>query len=118
MTFFADEGLDLPVVAALRAKGFTVHYAAELLQGAPDEAILQMASSYGSVLLTKDKDFGEMVVRSQQQTAGVVLIRIDRLNDPGNVGYVADVLAKYAAELPGHFTVIQEDKIRLRPLSF
>jgi predicted nuclease of predicted toxin-antitoxin system len=118
MTFFADEGLDFLVVAALRAQGFTVYYAAELLQGAPDEAIMQMASSYGSILLTKDKDFGEMVIRSQQHTAGVVLIRIDRLNDPGKVSYVANVLAKYAAELSSHFTVIQEDKIRFRPLSF
>lgn len=116
MNFFADEGLDAPVVIALRQAGFNVSYAAELHQGASDEIILASARNQDCIQLTKDKDFGEMVIRNRQLTSGVVLIRINRLNDPEVVKRVVDVLIEYLNALYKNFTVIQEDKIRIRPL--
>ncbi|MBO9681855.1 MAG: DUF5615 family PIN-like protein [Flavisolibacter sp.] len=58
MIFFADEGLDAPMVELLRNEGYTVIYAAEEMKGATDVEILEKA-----VLITKDKDFGELVIR-------------------------------------------------------
>ena len=116
MNFFADEGLDVPLVAALRTNGFAVLHALELMRGADDETILSAAAANKAVLLTKDKDFGEMVVRNAAECSGVVLIRIDDLSDVRNIQRILDLLLRYAEQLPGSFTVIQKDRIRIRKL--
>lgn len=116
MIFFADEGLDVPLVVALRAQGLNVVHALETMRGADDANVLAAAVASNAVLLTKDKDFGEMVVRNAANSNGVVLIRIDDLKDARNLSLVVGLLLHHLEQLPGHFTVIQEDKIRLRKL--
>lgn len=116
MKVFADEGLDYPLVKLLREADYDVIYAAEDYTGAPDTLLLQNAFTDGRILLTKDKDFGELAIRFGQQTAGVVLIRIEQLNKHQNMLLVLEAIKKYEAELQNSFTVIQEDKIRIRTL--
>lgn len=57
-----------------------------------------------------------MVIRNKSVASGVVLIRIEKLNLPENCLLVADLIDKYAPEIKNSFTVIQEDKIRIRSL--
>ena len=116
MTFFADEGLDFPLVKLLREKDYQVTYAAEDYAGAIDGQILQMAQEAGCILITKDKDFGALILQQQRLTAGIILVRIEKLNRPENCQLVVPLIDKYVAELPNSFTVIQEDKIRIRTL--
>lgn len=117
MTLFADEGLDVPLVLALRANGFHVLHALETMRGSDDEAILAAAAKNEAVLVTKDKDFGEMIVRNFAECKGVVLVRIDDLRNARNIEYVVELFSRYSEQLPGHFTVMQEDKIRIRKLT-
>jgi predicted nuclease of predicted toxin-antitoxin system len=63
MKLIADEGLDKPIVDVLRNAGFDVLYVLETNQGANDELILAIANSEHRILLTQDKDFGELVFR-------------------------------------------------------
>ncbi len=77
---------------------------------------MEAAVANNAVLLTKDKDFGEIVIRQTIPCKGVVLIRIDDLSNVRRVEQVVDLLLRYAHHLAGHFTVIQEDKIRIRKL--
>lgn len=116
MTFFADEGLDFPLVDLLRSKGHTVIYAVEEYAGAADEYLLTVAAQKKCIFLTKDKDFGELIIRKSGSTTGVVLIRIDKLNIPENCQLTANIIEQYAQQLPYSFTVIQEDRIRIRTL--
>ena len=113
MKFFADEGLDFPLVTALRKKGFTVIYAAEDYISYTDKTLLEIAFSEDCLFITKDKDFGELVIRNQLPTKGIILIRIDKLNIPENCDRIVAVINKHSTELPGAFTVIQDDKIRI-----
>lgn len=116
MKFFADEGLDYPLVKLLREADYDVLYAAEDYIGAPDAILLKTALLNNRILLTKDKDFGELAIRFGEPTSGVVLIRIDQLNRLENTLVVLGAIKKYEAELQGSLTVIQEDKIRIRTL--
>lgn len=61
MRFLADEGVDKPIVMHLRAAGFDVHYILETYQGAEDEKVLLIAAKEKRILITQDKDFGELV---------------------------------------------------------
>jgi predicted nuclease of predicted toxin-antitoxin system len=114
MTFFADEGLDAPLVELLRQEGFSIMYALELMPGATDEQILMEANASQSMIITKDKDFGELVFRNKQHTNGVILIRINRLDVLNNCEKVITLLKRHQQQLAGSFTVIEEDKIRIR----
>ena len=79
MNLLADEGIDKPIVDRLRQEGHAFVYIAEAAPSMPDEAILAMANAQQAVLVTHDKDFGELVYRMNQLTKGVILVRLDGL---------------------------------------
>ena len=74
MKLLADEGVDRPIVNSLRNAGFDVSYILETNQGAEDDFILSTAYSQKRILITQDKDFGELVYRLEQAHYGVILI--------------------------------------------
>ena len=76
MTFVADEGVDRQIVERLRFDGHRVAYVAEMSPGITDEAVLLESRISASVLITADKDFGELVFRQGQASTGVLLIRL------------------------------------------
>lgn len=116
MILFADEGVDVPLVVALRSKRFHVLQALKFMQRADDEATLAEAAARSSVFLTKDKDFGEIVIRKKIKCRGVVLVSINDLRNAENIELVVELLCRYENEMQEHFTVIQTDKIRIRKL--
>ena len=79
MNFIVDEGIDAQIVALLRREGHQVWYVAEMSPGVPDTAVLSLANQENAILLTFDKDFGDLVYRQQRVTQGVVLLRLHGL---------------------------------------
>ena len=63
MNLVADESVDGPSVERLRQDGHAVFYIAELDPGIDDDAVLDEANRSGALLITSDKDFGELVFR-------------------------------------------------------
>lgn len=75
MHWVADEGVERQIVERLRAAGQDVLYVAELDPGISDTEVLWQSNEQGAVLITADKDFGELVFRQGQVMEGVVLLR-------------------------------------------
>ena len=73
MKLLADESYAGPVIRALRSAGHDVVSMAESAKGSPDEAVIAEALSAGRVLVTEDRDFGELVFARAHTSAGVVL---------------------------------------------
>lgn len=63
MILLADESVDRPIVERLRGDGHDTVYVAELSPSITDEQVLQKANSRNALLMTEDKDFGELVYR-------------------------------------------------------
>ena len=84
MNLVADEGVDRPVVERLRQDGHDVVYVVALSPGVADEEVLQQANARSAVLLTADKDFGELVFRQRLVHSGVVLLRLAGLANARN----------------------------------
>lgn len=63
MNFLADEGVDFPIVQRLRNDEHQLLYVAETDPGISDENVLAAANEKNAMLLTADKDFGELVYR-------------------------------------------------------
>lgn len=114
MNLVADEGVDKPIVDALRAAGFTVNYFAEVGPGTDDADILAAASAAQTLLLTCDKDFGELVYRQQLTTAGVVLIRLDGLSPELKTKIVLQTINEHRSEMGQAFTVVSPGLLRIR----
>jgi len=92
VNLLADECCDAVLVNALRGEGHDVLYIKEAAAGADDQTVLQLAASQLRILLTEDKDFGELVVRLKLPAYGIVLLRIN----PGRFGAEDHSLARFA----------------------
>lgn len=74
----ADESVDFRIVVQLREVGLTVYSIAEEQPSITDNSVLSIACDKQALLLTEDKDFGELVFRLQLPHHGILLIRIER----------------------------------------
>lgn len=114
MKFLADEGVDKPIVDALRTEGFDVQYILETNPGLNDHAVLSIAESENLILITLDKDFGELVFRLKKLHSGIILIRLPGYHPSAKAVLTLQLLKEHIDELPGAFTVIQPHAIRIR----
>jgi predicted nuclease of predicted toxin-antitoxin system len=114
MKFLVDEGVDKPIVDLLRATGFDVHYILETDRGIDDDKVLQIANDEARILLTQDKDFGEMVFRLKKVHLGIILIRLGTNTSAEKARLVNHILLEYGERLENAFTVIQTNAIRIR----
>ena len=114
MNLLADEGVDGPIVDRLRQDGHEVAYIAEMSPGIDDDTILRQANDNSALLLTLDKDFGELVFRQGLVHAGVILIRLAGLQPTTKADVVATALREHDVELLNTFSVISPGSIRIR----
>jgi predicted nuclease of predicted toxin-antitoxin system len=114
MNFLADESVDRQIVDRLRRDGHFVLYAVEMEPGISDDAVLNLANKESAVLLTSDKDFGEMVFRQGQSNQGVILVRVAGLSQKSKSEIVGSAIKEHASELAKAFTVITPKAIRIR----
>ena len=114
--FLADENITQLVVERLRLSGFDVESIRETNSGAADQVVLDIARNESRILITEDRDFGELVVRQQLGVVGVVLLELDRLSNAAEADLVATVVSTHLKKLSGNLLVIEPARVRLRPL--
>ena len=117
MSFLADESIDRQIVDRLRQDGHLVRYVAEMEPGISDDTVLDLANQEATLLLTADKDFGELVFRQRRLMSGIVLIRLLGLSPTRKAEIVASAINQHIAELPRAFAVITPGVFRIRRLS-
>ena len=116
MRLLADENIPGEAVAALRAAGHDVAWVRVDQPGSAGRDVLARAQEEARILLTFDKDFGELAWRERLPAAsGVVLFRFP-MPPPTDVGRVIVDIVNARADWAGHFSVIEIDRIRMRPL--
>ena len=116
MRFLADESCDFAVVRALRAAGHDVTAVAEVALGSSDETVISLALHERRVLLTEDKDFGQMVFSSAKANAGVILIRFPASARKTLPSAVLDTVNQHGEGLTGCFAVLQPSRVRITRL--
>ncbi|WP_375499597.1 DUF5615 family PIN-like protein [uncultured Nostoc sp.] len=113
MKFLGDENLDWQIVERLRLDGHETLYVVEMEPAIPNDKVLNLANNEGAILLTSEKDFGELVFRLRRIAAGVVLIRLFGLSPNDRAEIVANAINQHADELLGAFAVISSKTIRI-----
>ncbi len=116
MRFLANENFPGAAVAALAAAGHDIVWVRTAAPGATDPEVLAWAVHEQRVLLTFDKDFGELASGSALPNGcGVVLFRIP-VPKPGDVGQRLAELIAARNDWDGYFSVIQPGRVRMRRL--
>ena len=120
MRILADESVEGEVVARLRGEGHDVAYIPEASAGIGDDEVLARANAESRVLLTEDRDFGDLAFFYGNRSLGVVLLRAHGADVEAKASLVADVLETHEDELtkdPPHFVVLRWGRPpRSRPL--
>jgi len=114
MNLVADESVDQQIVERLRQDGHDVTYVAEMEPGISDETVLQRANEQEAMLLTVDKDFGELRFRQKLIHHGVVLIRLSGLSNQTKAELIAESVRERGREFVNAFSVISPGLIRVR----
>jgi predicted nuclease of predicted toxin-antitoxin system len=116
MLFLADESCDVAVTRALRNAGHDVKAVADTAPGAEDQVVLATALLERRVLLTEDKDFGQLVFAASAPTVGVILIRYPSAARSALPPIVVDFVDTRPAEIVGSFAVIEPSRVRISRL--
>ena len=114
--FLADESCDFAVVRALREAAFDVVAVVEHSPGATDDQVIALSVKEGRVLLTEDKDFGQLVFAANRESAGVIFIRFPA-TARGSLGVrVVETVQREQDRLSGAFVVLQPHRTRITRL--
>lgn len=113
LKFSADESVEKRIVVALREK-HEVIFVDETMKGAEDALVLEKAEEMKTVLLTANKDFGELVYHWQLHHAGIILYRLHGLPIEEKISVIMTAIEKYGIELLNSFTVITVRNVRIR----
>ena len=117
MILLADESVARAIIDKLRSDGYSLVAIAEVSPSITDARVLSESDRTQALLITEDKDFGELVYRHGASHQGVVLIRLAGLSRAVRVDLVSEAFRQHAAEFVGAFTVITSSGIRIRPRS-
>ncbi|MDX2128849.1 MAG: DUF5615 family PIN-like protein [Chloroherpetonaceae bacterium] len=113
VSFLADESVDYRIVQYLRNAGYSVKSIQEIAPSATDEQVLTIAENEKLVLVTEDKDFGELTFRLKKNSTGIVLLRFETI-DLESICTSLSKAFRDAEKLFNNFTVISLNKIRMK----
>jgi predicted nuclease of predicted toxin-antitoxin system len=111
--FIVDECTGPYVASWLQKKGFDVLSVFEAFPGIKDTEILTIAQSEDRIIITNDKDFGEMVFKSGYSHHGIVLLRLNDERSENKITVLEKLLTHHSEDLIGNFIVLTENTIRI-----
>jgi len=114
--WLVDECVDAALVAHLRDAGHDVVYMSDAEPRANDVDVMGRAQRDHRLLLTEDKDFGDLVFRRALPVPGIILLRIDPRQRALKRARLQSAVARFGEALFGRYTVIEAARFRHRPL--
>jgi len=115
MKFLADENVPLNTIEALKEKEIDIVSIRTSAKGLRDEDVLNIAYQQDRILITFDKDFGELAFRVRAKSKGIILLRFIPIS-PQDLSKRIETLINTGIPFENHFTVVTEDTIRVIPL--
>jgi len=113
MRFLVDECTGPAVVQWLRRQNHDVISVFDDIRGADDRKVIQKAFEQNRILITNDKDFGELVFREKRPYKGVILLRLEDERPANKIAVLNRLFENYEKSLSGHFIVVTETTVRI-----
>lgn len=112
MRFLVDECTGPKVAAWLIAEGHEVFSVFDQARGLYDDDVLAKAINENWILITNDKDFGELVYRERRDHRGVIFLRLADERATNKIDVLQKLFTAYADQLPEQFVTVTETKVR------
>lgn len=117
MKYLANENFPLASVRLLRNAGYDVIAVAEEMAGEKDSVVLSRAAKEKLIILTFDRDYGDLIYKSRMPVPlGVVYFRFDPATPSEPYEHMLTLLKIEGLVLEGKFTVTNRQQTRQRPL--
>lgn len=113
MRFLVDECTGSKVAEFLRGNNHEVFSVFDESRGMTDDEVLTKAADENWILITNDKDFGEMIFRERRIHHGVVFLRLDDERAANKIKILEQLLENYTEKLPEQFVTVTETKVRI-----
>lgn len=114
LRFLVDVNVGLAVAKSLQEGGHDVIFVGDLDWRMPDPDVLALAASEQRIIVTMDADFGDLIYLSRQPHAGVLFLRMPGADRRQKVLVVQEIVERYGDQLPMHFCVYQQGRLRIR----
>jgi predicted nuclease of predicted toxin-antitoxin system len=114
--FLADACCDFGIVKGLREAGIHVDAVSEIAPDASDDDVMNMAIRDKRVLITEDKDFGQLVYAAGQESIGILFLRYHVSSRTRMLAELVQLIRLRGENLIGAFVVVQPGRSRIRRL--
>ena len=114
MKFLVDVGVGKKVENWLKENGFDVLSVRDIDSRAKDSQILRWSVDQQRMIISMDKDFGELVYNSGKHHAGVLILRLEDADADTKVAVIKKIFAEYYDKIESHFCVFQDGRLRIR----
>ena len=113
MRFLVDECTGPAVAEWLRSLHHDVFSVYDEARGLDDESVIKKANFGNYILVTNDKDFGELVFRTKRPHKGVILLRLKDERNKNKIAVLRRVLELYPDKLANNFITVTEKTVRI-----
>lgn len=113
MRFLVDECTGTSVADWLKSEKHEVFSVFEQWLSVSDHEIIEKCQNEDYILITSDKDFGEMVFRNQKVHNGIILLRCEPNIFKKRIEVLKKLIQNYSNSLQNNFVVVTNDKVRI-----
>ena len=114
LKFLVDVGVSKNVERWLTENGYDARAVRDVNPKADDSEILHLAVKESRMVITMDKDFGELVFNSGKTHSGVLILRLEDATGEQKIGIVKKILLEYADKIENKFCVFQDGRLRIK----
>ena len=118
MNFLANENFPFPGINLLREAGFHVRSISETNPGISDDEVIEIASRHNLIILTFDKDYGEIIFRLGVPNPPAVVFFRYKGENPYQAATNLIRLIESKTPIEEGFTVVEKEAVRLRKYNF
>ncbi|MEO5572494.1 MAG: DUF5615 family PIN-like protein [Bacteroidia bacterium] len=116
LIFLIDESVDYRLVKIIRDLEFRIIEIDQVKRGQSDEQVVHDANASNAIIVTEDKDFGELTYRQKIKNNGIILLRISGLDFLKKILIIREAFSNHSPDFKNSFTVITKSGIRIRKL--
>lgn len=114
MNLVADESVDFGIINNLRKQGIIVLSICEDFSGIKDTEVLNIALDRQCLLITEDKDFGELTYRLKLRHFGILLLRLSDVPRKERIQLASEIIEQYFDKMKGNFSVLTKKGLRIK----
>ena len=111
----ADENIPKKAIETLKQQGIDIVSVADFSTGLSDKDVIKIAVRENRVIVTFDKDFGELIVKRRLKPPGLIFLRLTEISPTEVAGRIKDLIKRQIV-LDGNIVVVQDDRVRVAPM--